>query len=195
MTRSVLCPADFELCRTALAGDRAARERLFERLRCVPRFVAAANRRHGRTLDGGELEDLAQNVLLLVWRKLGEYRGEAAIETWAFRFCLFETLNAVRRARRPERAMASLDTDVDPRELVVHAPVDRGLLEEEFLAIFERLARREAEVVRLRHVQGLELGEIAAMLGISTSSVKTHYYRGVEKLRSHFAVRDGGRPA
>ena len=58
---------------------------------------------------------------------------------------------------------------------------------EDVLVYLRHLAPREAQVVRLRHVEDLSLPEVAELLGISTSSAKTHYYRALEKLRSLLA--------
>jgi RNA polymerase sigma-70 factor (ECF subfamily) len=174
---------DLALVSRALAGDADARDVLFGRLRCVPRFVAAFHRRLGSPLDCGTLEDLVQNVLLAVWRRLPDFRGEAALETFAYPFCRFETLNAVRRWQRRMPHEAAPGDDDDVPEPSVDLPVDRGLLEEESLHLLDVLSPSEARVVHLRHFEGREVSEIAALLTISTSSVKTHYYRALEKLR------------
>lgn len=175
---------DLALVRRALAGEADARDTLFRRLRCVPRFVAAFHRRFGSPLDRGALEDLVQNVLLAVWRRLPDFRGDAALETFAYPFCRFETLNAVRRWQRRMPHEAAPGDDDDVPEPSVDLPVDRGLLEEESLHLLDVLSPSEARVVHLRHFEGREVSEIAALLTISTSSVKTHYYRALDKLRA-----------
>ena len=50
------------------------------------------------------------------------------------------------------------------------------------------LTQREAEVVRLRHVEDMKMGEIGEVLGISRSSVKTLYFRALDKLRAVLAA-------
>lgn len=174
---------DLELARAALAGEEPARGQLFARLRCVPRYVRAMNQRLGRPLDEGALEDLAQNSLLLLWNKLPEYQGLARLETWAFRFCSYETLNAMRRTRRQRARSGDTAQLHRVEEPGVHVPVDSGLIHEELEAMLAHLSPRESQVIELRHFEGLELGEVAQRLSISPSSVKTHYYRALEKLR------------
>src|SRR5215218_10783092 len=52
-------------------------------------------------LRGGDLEDLAQqaadDALVAVLRKLGDFRGEARFTTWAYKFALLEAAVKVRR--------------------------------------------------------------------------------------------------
>ena len=79
-------------------------------------------------------------------------------------------------------ALAAAEAGPEP---AVAATVDRGLIDEETAKLLEQLAPREREVVHLRHFEDLSLPEIALRLGLSVSSVKTHYYRGLTKLRTH----------
>lgn len=176
--------ADLRLAQRAAAGEREAREQLAARLRCIPRFVAERNRRLGSPLTVEAVEEASQNVILEVWGRLGRFEGRSRIETWVYAFCRNETMNAVRRVQRDRwrvQPLSGPDGDVDPPVAVA---VDRGLIDEDTASLLERLAPRESEVVRMRHFEDLALPEIAERLGLSVSSVKTHYYRGLTKLRA-----------
>jgi RNA polymerase sigma-70 factor (ECF subfamily) len=168
---------DKALVMDVLAGKPAARSAFVERMRVVPRVLAARNRRLGRPLQEAELADLVQETLLHLWRKLASYRGDASLETWAYSFSSLELSNALRKragSRRREDAGAVPEPFVeDP------APPD-----DELAGLLRHLSPREADAVRLVHVDSLGLREVADRLEISVSSVKTHYYRGLEKLRA-----------
>jgi RNA polymerase sigma-70 factor (sigma-E family) len=56
------------------------------------------------------------------------------------------------------------------------------------LAALQRLPRRQREVLVLRHYLDLPEGEIAALLGISRGSVKTHASRGAAALRASLSA-------
>jgi len=175
---------DLQLARRAVEGDLEARERLAAKLRCIPRFVSERNRRLGSPLTVEGVEEVSQNVILEVWKKLDRFEGRARLETWTYAFCRNETMNAARRIQRERSrttSLTGLDSDHDP---AVTISVDRGLLDEETEALLAHLAPRETEVVRMRHFEDLALPEIALRLGLSVSSVKTHYYRGLAKLRT-----------
>ena len=174
---------DLVLVRSALQGQGVARAELFRRFACVPAFLRSANGRLGRPLDGDAIDDIAQDVLLLLWRKLPDYRGHAALESWVFAFCWFELRNAARLVLRRQRWLVSLDAERSFDEPAVDVPVDLGLRSEEFERLLESLSAREAQVVRLRHVDGLDMQQIATVLGISRSSVSTFHARAMTKLR------------
>ena len=96
-------PADLERIRRALAGDRRAIDEIAGRLACIPRMLARRNSDYGGPLDDDELRDLAQETIVAVWRKLETYDGRASLETWAYRFCVFELLHRLRQKRsRPK---------------------------------------------------------------------------------------------
>jgi RNA polymerase sigma factor (sigma-70 family) len=50
------------------------------------------------------------------------------------------------------------------------------------VSALQRLPARQREALVLRHWLGLKEGEIAAAMGISTGSVKTHTARGIAAL-------------
>ncbi len=173
---------------SALGGEPRAVEDLAQRMRCIPRIVSALNRRSGRRLSEFELDDLAQDTVAAVLRRLPSYEGRASLETWFYRFCVFELLNARRGASRRAQTMSNLSEEhdvalppIDPEE----RESDRGIEQ-----LLRHLSDRESEVIRLRHIEQLDtLADVAERMDISLSSVKTHYYRALEKLRSVLEAR------
>lgn len=161
-----------------MEGDPESRREFARRMDYVGRILAVRNARMGRPLHDEELADLTQETLLKIWKKLPTYAGRASLKTWVYKFCYLELMNAVRRkASRSSKELSEDRADVPASEADATS-------EEKGIAVYLRhLAPREADVVRLHHVEDLSLPEIGAELGISVSSVKTHYYRALDKLR------------
>ena len=168
-----------------LEGQPAARRAFVERMRVVGRLLTARNRRMGQPFQDSELADLTQETLLQVWRKLSTYRGEASLETWVYRFSSLEFASALRRRGRQPQRIEDVEA-AEPVQVERGDEVPEGIdppFDQQLGQLLRHLSRREAEVVRLVHVDTLGLREVAERLGISVSSVKTHYYRGLDKLR------------
>src|SRR5690349_6407653 len=55
--------------------------------------------------DPAWADDLAQEVFLLAWRKLDQFRGDSRFSTWLFRIS-YTTYLQSRRRRKPEGALA-----------------------------------------------------------------------------------------
>lgn len=169
-------PADLELIRRVVARDRAAIGAFTARMQCVPRFLTVRNAQLGSVLRREELEDVAQDALIAVWRKLPDYRGEARLETWVLQFCEFE----LRNARRKTALRRGQPIDSIP-EAATQPDVGADL-EVIYLGL-QRLATDEATVVRLKHFDELTFDEIGGRLQCSPNTVKTRYYRAMENLR------------
>jgi len=187
--RSSPCGEDLALVRGVLGGDRSRLDLLAERLCCIPRILQVLNLRGGRQLGPEELDDLAQDVLVVAWRKLNEYEGLASLEGWAYGISVLEYQNAVRRRRRLLQEAQVIARRGERLDDAAHDPdpwafedVHEGLL---------RIGRDEARIIRLKHFEGRTFEEIASALELSPNTVKARYYRGIEELRPLLGARCG----
>jgi RNA polymerase sigma-70 factor (sigma-E family) len=128
--------------------------------------------------DRGEAEDLCQEAFIRLHRAWGHINQSgnvgAYLRVTAFNLArsrLRRRLVAVRRQPRPEREAAPVDDRVVLRE-------DQT----EVVAAVRRLPRRQRECVVLRYWDELSDPEIAATLGLSVNSVKTHLRRAFAAL-------------
>jgi len=170
---------DLELARRAITRAPDAMKEFLVRMRCVPRFLKGQNERFGRPLDRAELDDVAQNVMLLVWRKLPQFEGRAPLENWVFRICHLEMFAEMRRKkRRPTLDPDRIDvTAADPR-----MPVD-VLAIERVLRLLDGLPENQARIIRMKQFELRTFDEIAAELSMSPNTVKTTYYRTLVRLQ------------
>jgi len=167
-------------------GETAARhtaEEVYERH--ATRVFNLARRMLGNDADA---EDVVQEVLLLVVRKLGTFRGEAQLSTWLHQV----TVNAAltlrrRRAGRPE---VSLEVSPDCLEAAPASP-DGPALERERRCLIEAAVAALPEVYRhvfvLADIEGLPNAEIADQLGMSLPAVKSRLHRARGMLRETLA--------
>lgn len=178
---------DVRLAAAARAGDIRAEDELIQRLRCVPQILHAKNAQIGSPLARDELLDLTQDTLEVVWRKLPSFEGRSSLETWVYAYCQNQLMNAIRSKDR--RLAPVTDADV---EAAIDPHGDARLRQHEFDHVhlgLEDLERTQAHVIRLKHFEQLTFEEIAARLELSSNTVKTHYYRGLEKLRALLEAR------
>ena len=161
----------------------------------APRIYNLARRMLGNAADA---EDVLQEVLLQVVRKLPTFRGEAAFSTWLYRVAVNAALNYRRnRAVREEHRVAEPLEDFDesgnhrvPVRPWVSAPVHEVLDHEAHQVIEEAIAKlpenyRDAYV--LADVEQLPNAEIAHVLGLSVAAVKSRLHRARLLMRKSLA--------
>ena len=131
------------------------------------------------TGDPALAEDLAAEAftrLFVPWRRMA---GHPHVEAWVLRVTINLSIGAVRR-RRPIAPAADEPSLIFEEDTVVL----RVALSE----ALARLPRRQREVVTLRYLTDLSESDVAAVLGVSPGSVKTHLHRGLTALRARLAV-------
>ncbi|MEM7305715.1 MAG: RNA polymerase sigma factor [Planctomycetota bacterium] len=176
--------------RRTLAGERRAVEDFCDRMSCVRRMVAFQNRKLGAPLKQDEIEDLVQETLTVVWRKLADYAGEGALESWVFRFTYLELLARLRQLRRLPQLLEDVDHPPEPEAELVPGAFEYERLNRSL----GRLEPGAASIIRLKHFQECTFEEIGRRIGVPTNTAKTRYYRGLAKLRELLSAgnREGG---
>jgi RNA polymerase sigma-70 factor (ECF subfamily) len=147
--------------------------------------------------DPGLAEDVLQNALLTIWRKLPHLREADHFEGWAFRILVRACYADAPRNRRWASTVRLLPTglasDVDDIQKVS----DRDELEQ----AFRRLPLDQRAVFVLHHHVGLPLVAVAETLGIPDGTARSRLHYATGALRAAFeqarATRDlrEGRPA
>lgn len=161
----------------------------------APRVYNTARRMVANDFDA---EDVTQDVLLQVVRKLPSFRGDAAFPTWLHRVTVNTALTHRRRqASRQQHGLGgSLGTsDEAPLDggRQVHAPEDQ-IIDRELRQLIDRaidsLPQEYRIVFVLADVEGIPNAEIGQRLGLSLPAVKSrlHRARGMmrEALAPHF---------
>ena len=177
---------DLALVRRVLVKDPTAIDAFVERMRCVPRMLARKNAQYGHPIEANELEDFGQEVLLAIWRKLEHYSGTGSLEAWAYRFAHLELLYRLRKQDSRPKLVEDLDPSVDKQERDAHA-------HDAIVRTVDDLGPPDADIIRMRHFDGMAFEGIAKALELSTSATKTRYYRSLKRLRLRLRSYEPGR--
>lgn len=162
----------------------------------VERHKTAVFRTLARLLGpGSDLEDLAQEVFLRLFRGLADFRGEAKLSTWLYRIILNVANDELRR-RRQGRQMVSID-EPEARwedQLPHPAPdpgetLDRHRFQESLRASMEDLNLRDRAVLTLYYQQERSYQEISDILELPMGTVKAQLHRAKQKLKAAMKER------
>ncbi len=126
-------------------------------------------------------EDLAQDALLQAHRNWATVSTLDRPGTWVRRVALNRSSNEGRRRRRERAALGRLRPD-GPRDVVIPTADDQ---------LWERvrsLSSAQSDATIMRYVDDLALADIAAVLGCSEGTVKTHLQRARLALAEHLSI-------
>lgn len=156
-------------------GDALAQRRLFDRYK-TPLFAVCL--RYAR--DRPEAQDMLQDAFLVIFRDLGQYRGEGPLEAWLRRVTVRSALQSLRR-KNPLRFAEDFDT-LPPDHCGPCLP-DEEMNCEAILRMVQQLPQGYRTVFNLRCMEAFSYPEIAAELRIAESSVRSQYTRACQQLR------------
>lgn len=172
-------PSDYQLARRIADGDMQAFEQLYQ---LYYRRVYSLCWR--MTNNVAEAEDLTQEIFIHVYRKIGSYRGEAAMMTWLHRVSVNKVLMHFRKSSvRLERTTKD---EALPEPKVKSAASASQVLEVDRLALDSAIAQLPPgyrTVLILHDVEGYEHSEIARMCGNSVGTSKSQLHKARMKLR------------
>lgn len=178
---SNLTEPDPALVRRAQQGDKAALRSLLEAVGPAVSQWALA-----RTGDSDDAADLAQEVLILMLRKLSSFRGESRFLSWLFTVTRNQAIETHRRRGRRERKMERLSRESSPDDTPNLSPdtsIDGRRIRKILGAFLMDLPQRQREVFQMAELQGLSSPEIGMILELEAGSVRAALFKARRTLR------------
>jgi RNA polymerase sigma-70 factor, ECF subfamily len=147
-----------------------------------------------------DAEEVVQDALLTVVRKIGSFRGDAAFGSWVYRIVANAAYQKIRARRRRQDEVSS---DAAPGSMIegrhggavadwtlaADDPARQTEIRAALTEAIDELPQHYRTVFVLRDLQGLSTGEIGRALRLSASNVKTRIHRARALLRERL---DGG---
>jgi RNA polymerase sigma-70 factor (ECF subfamily) len=178
------------------AGDRQAFDALVARYQ---RYVFNLAYQHLGEVD--ELDDVAQEIFLRVYKFIRKYRGNASLESWIYKIVLNYCRTHARRRtvfsrlfvqsgpaqHDDDRSFEILDNVAD----TTHDPaaqIEQKLVAQEIISAVRSLPQIYRDILIMREVNELSYEEIAEILDISIGTVKSRISRARDLVRQKVNV-------
>ncbi len=148
------------------------------------RFVRHAFFRIGNVEDA---EDIIQDVLIKMISNQGFANSVISPMAYAFRMIANACTD---RHRKAERHMnISLERISDKESFLIESSESELIRQEEYERInklLDSIPAEQSETVRYRIVDGLSFPEIAEILGLPLTTVKSRFKYGLDKIKNQF---------
>ncbi len=171
---------DAELVEQAKQGKMAAFELLVNRYQqkvanVIAKFIK----------DRHEIQDVAQEVFIKVFRALPNFRGDSSFYTWIYRIAVNTSKNhLVAKSRRIQNTQVEYEdaesfvSNEDHRNLdTPDAVYSRGELEQTMSKAIAQLPEDLKKAIVLREVDGLSYEEIAEQMDCPIGTVRSRIFR------------------
>lgn len=172
----------------AVGGDQEAFELLWRATH--PMLV-----RYLRVICGQSAEDVASEAWVRVIHALGSFQGdEQGFRGWLVVIARNHARDLARRAgRRPEILSADLTYEHDGLESDTADVVVERMSTHAALRLVSTLPQSQAEMVALRVVLGLDVADVARIVGRSPGAVRVAVHRGLRTLAGQMtsSTREG----
>jgi len=147
-----------------------------------------------------DAEEVTQDVLMKVYRKIDAFRGDAALSSWIYRITFntaMSRLRTAKAARAADRQKGDVNGDDEETNRLPQEPADwssladdhvlRGEMRQRLIGALTHLPTVYRVPVILRDIQGLSTEEASAVLRVKPQTLKSRLHRGRLILREHLA--------
>lgn len=140
------------------------------------------------TENTDEAEDVVQDVLLKLWflrDRLDEYRSIDALAVVITKhLCLNRRRGIQIEQRTLDEGMYIIGEDSPERRLIKEERM------EELLKLIATLPNLQQAILRMKHIEGFEVEEIARLTGSTPIAIRTNLSRARKKVREQFLMRN-----
>jgi RNA polymerase sigma-70 factor, ECF subfamily len=162
--------------RNAANGNREYQKRIYELLasrsfRVIRKIVGASN-----------ADDVMQDFIIHLFAKLGQFRFESSLETWAHRMAVNQSLQYLRKTNREEQRAREVALAT---EVVKDSNCQKQAEDAEVLQLaMEKISGDQRAILHLKEVEGLGYDAIASVLCIPEGTVGSRLNKARKELRN-----------
>ena len=172
-----------ELLKLVARGDEKAFEQLVNK---YEQAVFSTIYRYIGNRD--DVEDLAQEIFLKVWRNAKKFKGKSKFSTWLYRIVVNHCINYQRKHKRKHVSLDELtDKGITPESMKVTPDWEQKRRVELVRNAVSELPERQRMALVLSQFEGRSYREVAEIMKVSLSAVESLIFRGRSSLREKLA--------
>lgn len=169
---------DFELVKNFTGGDESAFNKIV--LKYQHKIYWHARRMTGNHLDADEI---VQEVLLVMYRKLKDFKYQSSLYTWIYRITSTRSINFINR--RKIRHLFSFEDEPQSslrknEDILVNIETREKL--ERLENLLGKLPAKQREVFILKNYEQMTYEEMSQLTGKSIGGLKSNYFQAMKKI-------------
>lgn len=176
---------DSELVKDILDGNIQSFDKIINKYEySVYRFILAMVR------DTEEAKDLTQDVFITIYNKLYMYRGKSKFSSWLYKIARNKSMDYIRKNKKIIQLSIEDARNISSHELLPEQWLEFKEMRKELQNFIESQDSITKQILILKSSDSsLKLADIAEILKINISTVKTKYYRLWDKCSSFISEK------
>lgn len=169
---------DDELIKEFLDGDDQAFNKLIYKYR--QKIYWHARKMTGNHLDADEI---VQEVVLVIYNKLKDFKGQSSLYTWIYTITSTRSLNFLKK-KKINRFFSFGDpetTDLKDSSDIIE-DIDKREKLKKLDMLLQKLPAKQREVFIMRNIDNLSYEEISQITGKTTGALKANYFHALNKI-------------
>ncbi len=145
---------------------------------------------YNMTKNQNEIEDLAQEVFIKIYKNLGKFKGESSLYTWIYKITVNLCLDEMKKRKNVIYLDEKIEVDDGEvnRELPSEDKSQEELYEEKELQeklhnCINKLPEKQRVMIVLRDIKGFSYEEISKITDVKLGTVKSQINRARLKLK------------
>lgn len=134
--------------------------------------------------DADACEDIAQDVMIKLWmmrNKLDTYKSVKALAFVITKHLCYNLLRQSQREVDEPIADSDLHTETSPEDILIRQEEENRLLQ-----VISLLPDMQQSILRMKHIDGLEVSEIAHLTGSTPESIRMNLSRARKRIKEIF---------
>lgn len=162
--------------------NRVAMQSLYESYRS--RLVPFLRR---MTPDTGVIEEVYNDVMLTVWNKAAQFKGDSKVSSWIFSIAYRACLKLIKRQQLRSKILETLRLET-PEAAAVEDNNDTDY--RQLQQALKALPAKQRLVVELSYYQGYSVEDIAQIADCPANTVKTRLHHARNKMRQYLMTSE-----
>jgi RNA polymerase sigma-70 factor (ECF subfamily) len=169
---------DYELIKAYINGNEAAFNKIV--VKYQQKIYWHARR---MTSDHMDADEIVQEVLIVLYKKLKDFKFQSSLYTWIYRITATRSINFINKKKLKSLFTFNIEekSDIQNKEDLVKDLENREKLER-LDQILKKLPVRQREVFSMRHFDEMSYEEISEITGKSVGGLKANYFYAISKV-------------
>ena len=160
----------------AASGSREYQKRIYELL--APRVYRVIR----KIVGINNADDVMQDFVIQLFAKLGQFRFESSLETWAHRMAVNQSLQYLRKSSREDSRVRKVAFSTNMCE---EPKIQRQAEDAEVLQLaMEQISGEQRAILHMKEIEGLGYEDIADVLGIPKGTVGSRLNKARKDLKT-----------